>query len=179
MDISLVVNITSRAWCLPILGALHDGVPARQAPLMKASGAGRTAFAQSLHHLLEIGVLERNPGHGHPLRPEYRLTQTGRRAAPMARRILDAGDPVAPALVRKNWSVPILTCLSQPAQFSSVRRALPGITDRALSQSLKRLEAVDWVARTVDVQARPPKPIYCAINQGSVIGDAAQRLVSV
>jgi DNA-binding HxlR family transcriptional regulator len=95
----------------------------------------------------------------------------------MARRIMDAGEAVDATLVRKTWSVPILTCLGHPAQFSAVRRSLPGITDRSLSQSLKRLEAVDWVARTVDVQARPPKPIYRAINQGSVICDAARQMV--
>ncbi|MGB7270169.1 MAG: transcriptional regulator, partial [Albidovulum sp.] len=51
MDIVLFVNITSRAWALPILSNLHEGVAGRQAPLLAATGASRTAFSQSLDHL--------------------------------------------------------------------------------------------------------------------------------
>ena len=80
MDISEIVNVASRAWALPILNCLHGGVPGRQAPLLAATGAGRTAFAQSIGHLIEIGLVERNPGHGHPLRPEFRLTEAGKAA---------------------------------------------------------------------------------------------------
>ncbi len=111
MDISLLVKITSRAWCLSILDALHQGgTPARQAPLLAATGASRTAFAQSLAHLVDLGVLERNPGHGHPLRPEYRLTATGKEAAVMAARIMDAKvNDAGLALLRRSWTVPVLT----------------------------------------------------------------------
>ena len=38
MDIELFVNITSRAWALPILSKLHKGIAARQAPLLAATG---------------------------------------------------------------------------------------------------------------------------------------------
>ena len=77
MDISSLVNLTSRAWALPILASLNDGIPGRQAPLLTATGASRTAFAQSIDHLISIGLLERNPGYGHPLR-RFRLTVLGK-----------------------------------------------------------------------------------------------------
>ena len=80
MYIKSFVNITSKAWAMPILLNLYDGVPGRQATLLAATGASRAAFAQSMEHLIKIGLLERNPGHGHPLRPEFRLTQLGLKA---------------------------------------------------------------------------------------------------
>ena len=81
MDINLLVKITARAWSLSILALMHQGVPGRQAALLTRTGAGRTAFAQSLTHLIDLGLLARTSGHGHPLRPEYELTEKGKPAA--------------------------------------------------------------------------------------------------
>ena len=83
MDINLLVKLSSRAWSLPILAQIARGVACRQAPLIAATGAGRTAFGASLTHLIDLKLLERNPGHGHPLRPEFRLTPAGQAAAAM------------------------------------------------------------------------------------------------
>lgn len=169
MDIRLFVNITSKAWAIPILSRLHSGVAGRQAPLLAATGAGRTAFAQSMDHLIEIGLIERNPGYGHPLRPEFRLTEMGIAAAAIAHKIHDVSTEEDQPLLRRSWTLPILTSLHTPSHFSDIKRILPTITDRALSQSLKSMEVRNWVCRNVDGVARPPRPIYCAINTGGLI----------
>ena len=51
----------------------------RFAVMLARLGLSRSALAASLAQLQEAGWLRRNPGHGHPLRPEYVLT-AGRRA---------------------------------------------------------------------------------------------------
>ncbi|WP_417250783.1 winged helix-turn-helix transcriptional regulator [Celeribacter sp.] len=170
MDIGILVNITSRAWALPILSSLHSGVAGRQAPLLVATGASRTAFAQSMDHLIELGLLERTPGYGHPLRPEFRLTQLGKAAAAIAHRIDDVSSEDDWALLRRSWTLPVLTSLHTPSHFSDIKRNLPTITDRALSQSLKSMEARDWVYRSVDGASRPPRSTYSAVNTGCLIG---------
>ena len=169
MDIGLFVNITSRAWAMPILSRLHSGIAGRQAPLLAATGASRTAFAQSMDHLIELGLIERNPGYGHPLRPEFRLTQLGRAVAVMANRIEEVSAEDDQPLLRRSWTLPILTSLHTPSHFSDIKRNLPTITDRALSLSLKSMEARSWVCRRVDGAARPPKSIYFAVNTGGLI----------
>ncbi|UWQ50824.1 winged helix-turn-helix transcriptional regulator [Leisingera caerulea] len=169
MDIVMFVNVTSKAWAMPILSCLHSGVAGRQAPLLAATGAGRTAFAQSMDHLIEIGLIERNPGYGHPLRPEFRLTQSGISAAAIAHKIYDVSAKEDQPLLRRSWTLPILTSLRTPSHFSGIKRNLPAITDRALSQSLKSMESKNWVCRSVDGAARPPRSIYCAVNTGGLI----------
>ncbi len=169
MDIEALVNLTSRAWSLPILARLHDGVPGRQAPLLAATGAGRTAFAQSMVHLIDLGLMERNPGHGHPLRPEFRLTARGVPVAALAHRVLSVSGERDQDLLRRAWTLPVLTTLQRPRHFTGIRRDLGGITDRALSQSLRGLEERDWVRRSVSDAARPPRPVYCAVNAGEAI----------
>jgi DNA-binding HxlR family transcriptional regulator len=169
MDINSLVNLTSRAWALPILACLNDGVPGRQAPLLTATGASRTAFAQSIDHLISIGLLERNPGHGHPLRPEFRLTARGKSAAELASRIQHLSGGENQDLLRRSWTVPVLTVLHRPSQFTEIKRRLLTISDRALSQSLQSMEERLWVRRSVDEAMRPPKPIYSAIHTGAMI----------
>lgn len=169
MDIKQLVNITSRAWAVPILAALHEGVPGRQAPLLTATGAGRTAFAQSMTHLIEIGLVERNPGHGHPLRPEFRLTIPGKIGAEISHKISTLAGEEHRDLLRKSWTLPVLAITHTPHHFNDIQRALDPITDRALSQALKALEEREWVHREVDHEARPPRPTYSAANKGAEI----------
>ena len=169
MDIRTIVNVTSKAWALPILSSLHEGVAGRQAPLLTATGATRTAFSQSMNHLIEIGLLERNPGHGHPLRPEFRLTESGKTVAAIANQIHRICRNEDHQLLRRSWTVPILTSLSRPNHFNGIKRDLVTITDRALSQSLRTMEDRNWVCRNVDGAARPPRSIYTAVNLGGEI----------
>ncbi|MFK7836048.1 MAG: winged helix-turn-helix transcriptional regulator [Sulfitobacter sp.] len=174
MDINLLVNISARAWSLRILALMHRGVVGRQAPLLSASGASRTAFAQSLKHLVDLGLLERTAGHGHPLRPEYQLTPLGTKAAARADRIdLVAPQTAESSLLRRSWTVPILAVSRQPMFFSQIKSSLPAITDRALSQSLKQLEGQDWLARRIVTQVHPPRALYQAMHQGAQISAAA------
>lgn len=169
MDIRLLVKITSRAWALDILAQMHRGVPGRQATLIAATGAGRTAFGASLAHLMDLGVVMRNPGHGHPLRSEFVLTELGVVTAAKADEILRAAEASDTKLLRKSWTVPVLALATRPQRFSGFKAGLGAITDRALSTSLQKLEAQEWVAREIDLSERVPFPTYQAVNAGARI----------
>jgi len=172
MDIKSFVNITSRAWAIPILSQLHIGVAGRQAPLLAATGASRTAFAQSMDHLITIGLLERNPGYGHPLRPEFRLTSHGVIAAEVASKIQGVTAEEDQDLMRRSWTLPVLSAMQTPTHFNDIKRNLHTISDRALSQSLKSMEGRNWICREVDDSARPPRSIYSTVNTGQAISRA-------
>ena len=77
-------------------------------------------------------------------------------------------------MLRRNWSVPVLALTREPRRFSGLKSDLqPGvITDRALSASLRQLEAKDWVRRDIETSARLPFPTYRAINMGFEINRA-------
>ena len=170
MDIELLVKLTSRAWSLSILAKMAGGTPGRQASLISATGAGRTAFKQSLDHLIDLGLLERIPGHGHPLRPEFRLTVEGAEIAGIAHSIeVLVEQPGERTLLRRAWSLPVLSASRQPRYFGEIKSQLPAITDRSLSQSLKLLETHRWLRRDVDSAARPLRARYQAAATGAEI----------
>ncbi len=175
MDINLIVKVTSRAWSLSILALMHSGTPGRQAPLLHASGASRTAFTQSLVHLVDLGLLERNPGHGHPLRPEYRLTSQGAEIAAMAENIKTIVPRQAKnSLLRRAWTIPVLAVSRKPRYFGEIKHDLGSISDRALSQSLQQLQAQRWLRRKIDASTNPPRPLYQAANAGIEISRAVR-----
>lgn len=167
MDINTLVKVTSRAWSLNILALMNAGVPGRQAPLLSASQASRTAFTASLTHLIDLNLLERNPGHGHPLRPEYRLTPKGAEIAKIASRIIGTMPSATDTtILRRSWTIPILAVINRPRHFTEIKSDLSLITDRALSQSLLQLHEREWLLRDVDLSKRPLRPTYQAINTG-------------
>ena len=48
------------------------------------------------------------------------------------------------------WTILIIATLSRgPARFSQLRRALPGVTHKTLTQALRRLERSGMISRTV------------------------------
>lgn len=171
MDINLTVKLMERAWSLRILALMGRGVLGRQAVLLAESGAGRTAFGHSLEHLVDLGLLARNPGHGHPLRPEYILTPLGQANAPAAMRIdAIAGRAGGSTVLRRVWSLPVLAVSQSPRHFSEIKSGLGGqITDRALSTSLKQLQGQHWLRREVG-PGYPPRPVYQAVDIGAEIG---------
>jgi DNA-binding HxlR family transcriptional regulator len=150
---------------------MATGTPGRQARLLVATGAGRTAFAQSMMHLIDIGLVERNPGHGHPLRPEFRLTPKGAEVGALAHQIFGLVSEKDKPLMRKSWTLPIIAVLPGHQHFNDLSRALTPVTDRALSQTLKLLEEGQWVIRKVDDQSRPPRSIYSLSSKGEKLSD--------
>ncbi|MEM9203238.1 MAG: helix-turn-helix domain-containing protein [Actinomycetota bacterium] len=64
-------------------------------------------------------------------------------------------------LVASKWSTLIIGKLQeQPHRFGELRRAVPGITQKMLTQTLRRLEQDGLVHREVLVEMRPPQVEY-------------------
>jgi DNA-binding HxlR family transcriptional regulator len=104
-----------------------------------------------------LGLVRRNPGYGHPLRPEYLVTDAGARAAAVCARLV-AAAPEEVVNLRK-WSIPALAALDSGRRFSELRANLPGVTARSLALALKDLQAARLVEREV-LGGYPPSTLY-------------------
>lgn len=83
---------------------------------------------------------------------------------------------VAAELVGGKWTTVILAHLKQaPRRFSELRRLMPAITEKMLTQRLRELEGEDLVLRTV-LGATPPHVIYELTPEGRSLGPALQAL---
>lgn len=159
--IGRLTSLFRRRWGCPIIAELHRTEGAKFVTLVNRLQSNPGALLQALDSLIDLGWIRRNPGYGHPMRPEYLLTRSGERIAP-ACADLDAAIhllSIEDVALRK-WSMPALHAIGQgPARFSQVVRALPGVTDRAISLTLKELGNTAIVERSV-VTGPPPGSVY-------------------
>lgn len=165
MSIEELIALCHHRWSPPVLAELGRTRGARFVVLMNRLGVGRASLQRALAALIELGLVRRNPGYGHPLRPEYVLTPEGEEAAARCARLLAAVDGKAGVLLRK-WSLPVLAALRGNTRFSELREALPGITARALALALKDLERAGLVTRRVE-ETYPPSTVYAATAEAA------------
>jgi DNA-binding HxlR family transcriptional regulator len=168
--VSTLVALCHHRWSLPVLAEIGRTRGSRFASLTGRLGVTGESLRRTLAYLQEQGLVARNPGYGHPLRPEYVLTETARRLAPRVgelRAAIQGREEVA----LKKWSLPVLAELDEPRRFSELRAALPA-TPRALALALKELEDAALVHRTVTAD-RPPRVRYEATRAARPIVAAA------
>ena len=158
---------------MPVLAEIARTRGSRFATLAGRLGIAGESLRRTLAYLLEEGLVERNPGYGHPLRPEYLLTRRGKIVAPHVRRLVEElGGREEVGL--KKWSLPILAELDEPRRFSELRAALPA-SPRALALALKDLQAARLVRRRV-TDEYPPQVRYEATRAARPIAAAARAL---
>lgn len=135
------VSLVHRRWVIPILAQLHREGGSRFAALRGHLGLSRDALTSTLDYLVELDLVVRNTGHGHPLRPEYLPTTHGGAVAAMA-------DPLHTELQNldvldvglRKWSLPVVGAVANSeARFSELRTRLEPITPRALSKTISDL----------------------------------------
>lgn len=149
-------------WTLHILAELRTR-PRRTAELLRAlPGLRAKVLHTRLDELRWAGLIDRWERGGYPRHVEYRLTSEGQRLGPLIDQLLHSGVPSEAIVVvlRCKWMRRILELLlERPHRTSELKRALPGISSKVLSERLRRLEALGLVTRTVSAE-HPVRVIY-------------------
>jgi DNA-binding HxlR family transcriptional regulator len=93
-----------------------------------------------------------------------------------------AGNGVCPhfhaaiELIGKRWTGAILSALTEGSQrFAELARAVPGLSDRLLSQRLRELEDEGLVERRVQA-GTPVRVTYSLTQKGAELGPAIGEL---
>jgi DNA-binding HxlR family transcriptional regulator len=87
--------------------------------------------------------------------------------------LLESSSAQAFQLLGKRWTGLVLTLLLQrPARFNELLRAVPGLSDRLLTERLRELTEAGVVERRVD--PGPPTTITYAVTE---LGEAARPIV--
>jgi DNA-binding HxlR family transcriptional regulator len=173
-----LVDLCHHRWAIPVIASLFRERGGRFAAMARGLGVSRESLRQTLGALAERDLALRNPGYGHPMRPEYLLSPEGERIGRACLGLVEeaAGRGVE-RVVRRKWSAPALAAMGLGAErFSEVRSALGGVTPRALTQALQSLETSGLLRRRVS-GGRPAQVTYGLTQRGEPLAAACGALL--
>lgn len=154
-------NLFHYRWIIPIIGILYDRNGAKFVTLLRELNISRSVLTSTLGKMIAQGLAMRNPGYGHPLRPEYFLSVEGIRLGPFCKEMMACIiGKNAHHLIRSKWAFQIINlCSREEIRFSELKSALTPITSRALSEELKILNSGDFIERKI-IESYPPLTTY-------------------
>jgi DNA-binding HxlR family transcriptional regulator len=175
---NLLPSLFHHKWAMPVLAEFHAKGGGRFVALARVLGASQGAIRQTLEFLVLQGWVKKDEMYGHPLRPEYLLTEKGRMLAKACAELHELlGEVELDGLAESKWATAlVLGAAKGPVRFSELRAGFPDATDRALSQALKLCLASGAMTRTVDTESRPPTPWYGLTSKGSVAAVSLGKL---
>lgn len=171
--VNRLITLLHRRWAIPVLAEFHakgggagkpiytGGGGARFITLIKRLRLGRDSLTATLDHLIEHDYLMRNPGYGHPMRPEYLLAEDGYAIVAACMRLMKTLRTMdIEGVTLKKWSLPVLFALGCSLdRFGELKSTMPRITARALTLTLKDLARAELVVREVTA-GYPPGSRY-------------------
>jgi DNA-binding HxlR family transcriptional regulator len=161
-----LVALGKYRWAVPLLADLAAHKGGRFVELLHRLKIARESLTRTLEGCMATGWVIHNPGHGHPLRPEYILTEVGQRIAAASMQIEVAHRHIGPVMLTR-WSLPIIHRIDRGAhRFNAIGQGIAAANPRGLTLSLKSLVGQSLVARTV-VEDYPPVPEY-ALTEGGL-----------
>lgn len=165
--------LEANRWAVPVLALLSREQGSRFVVIARAFDLSHNSLTRCLQHLRACGWVIPNPGHGHPLRPEYLLSDAGRPVGALCARIeaararlkLSVGD-------LPRWSLPLVAGLGPDwTRFGEIQARLAPVTPRALSTTLKAVIDEDLVRRRLE-DRYPPLPLYALTGKGQELAGA-------
>jgi DNA-binding HxlR family transcriptional regulator len=169
-----LIAISRNRWAMPLLADLAAHRGGRFVQLLHRLSLSRDSLTRTLDAAKLSGWIIANPGHGHPLRPEYILTDEGARLAQAAGQILATQSRIGLSpIAMTRWSLPLVRAIDLGDQrFNALARTLSPATPRALSQSLRHLATARLIVRDL-VDDYPPTSHYGLTETGLILARAA------
>ena len=171
-NIALVplIELVHHRWNIPVIAELYLRSGAKFITLVNSLGVSRASLSTSLRDLVDLGLVMKNPGHGHPLRPEYLLTDAGTGIGDeclsltrLVRRRRESD------LAFRKWTLPLVVALGDDVRrFNELKDALVGATPRAVTLGLKSMLLRRWAARSL-IDDYPPAAGYELLPKGRSI----------
>jgi len=177
LDLSHLVSLVHHRWNIMVVAELYRLSGAKFITLVNRLDASRGSLSAALEHLIELGFVIKNTGHGHPMRPEYLLTAQGLAIGEECLtlvRILTRRNELD--LAFRKWTLPLVVAIGKSRlRFNEVRASLGDATPRAIATGLRSLLQYGWLDRSL-IDEFPPTAGYELTARGRRILDCLENL---
>jgi DNA-binding HxlR family transcriptional regulator len=162
-----LIELVHHRWNIPIIAALYRQSGAKFVTLANTLSVSRGALSASLNDLIDHGLVMRNPGHGHPMRPEYLLTEAGMAIGEECLSLQQLiGRRDEQDLAYRKWTLPLVMAIGNDVRrFNEVQLLLPDASPRAITIGLKSLLCQRWAKRML-IDDFPPTAGYELLPKG-------------
>lgn len=173
LDDAMLRTLTANRWAMPVMALLARENGARFAVVASRFALSSHSLTRCLQHLRDAGWVAPNPGHGHPLRPEYVLTDAGRAVGAACERIMESRRRLGlEAADLSRWALPVVAGMGPEwTRFGALQSRLAPVTPRALSMTLQTMIGQDLVRRRLEDRF-PPLPLYGLTGRGQDLAGA-------
>lgn len=167
IDLTALIDLVHHRWNIPIVAELHARSGAKFVTLVNSLELGRSSLSSSLHNLIELEIVRKNVGHGHPMRPEYLLTDRGHEIGADCEKLVRAvKQRRAGDFAFQKWTLPLIAAIgNHVARFNELRTLLDDASPRAVTLALKTLLTRKWIARNI-IDDYPPAAGYELLEAG-------------
>ncbi len=169
-DLGRLTDLVQHRWNILVIAELQRHSGAKFISLVNRLAVSRGSLKVSLAHLIDLGFVRRNMGHGHPMRPEYLLTKHGVAIGDECLslvRILQRRDEID--LAFRKWTLPLVVAIGERRlRFNQLRSSLHDATPRAIAIGLKSLLRHGWADRSL-IDEFPPTAGYQLRRKGQQI----------
>jgi DNA-binding HxlR family transcriptional regulator len=176
-QLSVIDKLTTffhHRWNLPVMAAFHASKAGlRFVVITQQLAVSRDSLSRTLTALQDMQLIKKNPGYGHPLRPEYILTGRGITVAALCRALQRTVDD-HPSVLRK-WTAPVILVMLNGRQHFNDIRADIKVSPRALTQTLRLLETEALLTRNIESDY-PPRTLYRLTREGRTLGNRIRQV---
>lgn len=166
-DLPRLIGFVHHRWNIPVVAELYRHSGAKFVTMVNHLGVSRASLSTSLADLVDRGLVIKNAGYGHPMRPEYLLTKEGEKIGDQClalTRIVRQRDEAD--LAFRKWTLPLVAVIGdETRRFNEMRSLLVDATPRAIAIGLKSLLQQRWVARSL-IDEYPPTAGYRLMHKG-------------
>ena len=166
-DLAPLISLVHHRWNIPIVAELQRHSGAKFVTMVNHLDVSRASLSASLADLVARGLVIKNTGHGHPMRPEYLLTTDGKSIGEQClalTRIVRQGEEAD--LAFRKWTLPLIAVIgTETRRFNEMRSHLVGATPRAIAIGLKSLLEQRWASRSL-IDEYPPTAGYRLMLKG-------------
>ena len=165
-----LVELVRHRWNIPVVAELHRQSGAKFVTLVNSLDVSRGSLSTSLGDLIDLGFVRKNPGYGHPMRPEYLLTPAGTEIGDQClalTRLVRRRDEAD--LAFRKWTLPLVAVIGDELRrFNELQRALKDATPRAIALGLKLMLKQRWAVRSL-IDDYPPATGYALMPKGRTV----------